>query len=162
MLHKGKQKLMLNHSLAGTGRGSLPVDPFRIATFLGLEVSMSALEPGVSGALVTEPGKGAKILINRADSASRKRFTCAHEIGHYIRNAGRDVGYRTVDFRDELTGTGKYVGEVYANEFASTLLMPDNLVTRLREEGRFDWEIASELGVSREAVKRKLKNLGMA
>src|SRR5579872_2531154 len=61
-----------------------PVDPVRVAKALGLEVMEGVLEPDVSGALVKEPGRDATVLLALGESKRRQRFTCAHEIGHFM------------------------------------------------------------------------------
>ena len=48
----------------------------------------------ISGALRRE-GNGWKIYVNRQDSPQRKRFTIAHELGHYFLHA--DEGEEFVD-----------------------------------------------------------------
>jgi len=68
--------------------GSLPIDPVRIAKSLGVKVLDTYLKQNVSGALVKKQGEDPSIVLNAEDSTTRKRFTCAHELGHYIRRAG--------------------------------------------------------------------------
>jgi len=51
--------------------------------------------------------------------------------------------------------------EIYANEFAACLLMPEEEVKGLRELGMDDLEMALHLKVSRQAIQFRLKNLGL-
>src|SRR5581483_6981448 len=64
----------------------IPVDPFYIAKRLGIQVFTASLDQGVSGLLRKEAGyDDPRIYVNSSDSRNRQRFTCAHELGHYIR-----------------------------------------------------------------------------
>lgn len=65
--------------------GSFPVDPIVIADQLGIRVLAEDLPSDISGALIKRLGQDPTIIVlNKRDSRNRKRFTCAHEIGHYI------------------------------------------------------------------------------
>ena len=79
-----------------------PVDPVRIARKLGIVVLDARLHRTVSGALVKERGEDPTILLNERDSVNRKRFTCAHELGHFVRRSDNPDEYEYVDFRDIL------------------------------------------------------------
>jgi hypothetical protein len=57
----------------------VPVDAIA-ADFLGLHVSKADFD-GVSGLL--HPARR-RLVLNAADPAARKRFTLAHELGHWI------------------------------------------------------------------------------
>ena len=83
-----------------------PVDPVRIARKLGIHVLDSRLPRNVSGALVKERGEDPTILLHQKDSANRKRFTCAHELGHFVRRSDNPDEYEYVDLRDTLGGDG--------------------------------------------------------
>src|SRR5947209_48866 len=63
----------------------LPVDPTELAGRLGIRVETLPLPPDVSGSIAIPFGGVPVIRLNRQDGASRQRFTCAHEIGHYLR-----------------------------------------------------------------------------
>jgi hypothetical protein len=79
---------------------------------------------GFEGALLpSESGKRWGILCARGRSPGRRRFTLAHEFGHYLLHRKRfPEGFRcteaSVDARDGVEI------EREANDFASTLLMP--------------------------------------
>jgi len=142
----------------------LPVDPIRIAGTLGIEVFDEILEPDVSGAIVKEKGHDPVILLNAADSPNRKRFTCAHEIGHFVAhtNAPSEDGYEYVDLRGTLASEGTDPEEIYANEFAACLLMPEDEVRRMEKENRTPTEMAAIFRVSDDAISFRRKNLGLA
>ena len=140
-----------------------PVDPVRVAKAMGLEVLEAVLESDVSGALVKEPGRDATILLAAGESKRRQRFTCAHEVGHYmLRRAGTDeTPYSFVDKRDGLSAEGTDPDERWANAFAAELLMPEATVKSW--SGTYDdLEMAERFGVSSEAMNARLRSLQLA
>jgi Zn-dependent peptidase ImmA (M78 family) len=143
----------------------LPVNPFEIAQALGIKAFSAALDGGVSGMLVKRAGEDAEIYVHAADSPSRQRFTCAHELGHYVkRSAAGDTAWEYVERRDLLTSQGTDPDEIYANQFAAALLMPRECVeARYRELENPSLEGAAALavtfGVSADAMRYRLKNL---
>jgi Zn-dependent peptidase ImmA (M78 family) len=141
------------------GGFGFPVDPVRIARVLGVNVVDADLAGDVAGAIVKELGKDPVILVNRNDRPQRKRFTVAHEIGHFVKRG--DEPFEYVDRRDTLSTLGSNPEEIYANSFAANLLMPEAEVKRLDNEKMTDIEMALRFGVSREAMNIRLNNLGM-
>jgi hypothetical protein len=131
----------------GPGWITLPVDPIAISRRLGIEVlSDDELPTEVTGVLRKEPGfRDAVILLNPLDARERKRFTCAHAIGHYTRNAEmrRDGAWEFVEGRDFFEVTLGDAEEVYATEFAAELLMPRAALRELDE----DLSIAALAGI---------------
>ena len=147
--------------LASTWGDIVPVDPVRIARTLGIRVLNAQLEPNVAAALIKKEGQDPSIVLNASDSANRKRFSCAHEIGHFVRRSDQPEQYEYIDFRDTLSATGEDPEERYANSFAASLLMPEKHVQRFSKEGFTDVEMAVRFNVSREAMTNRLKNLGL-
>ena len=139
----------------------VPVDPAQVAEALGLEVLAAQLGPELAGALVKEAGKDPRIFLNGADNPNRKRFTCAHEIGHFVKRSDAESDYEYFDFRDSFSSAGTDAEERYANAFAAALLMPKSRILEMKKEGLKDIEMASRLGVSREAMVYRLKNLNL-
>lgn len=142
--------------------GNLPIDPVRIAKSLGVKVLDVYLNKDVSGALVKKPEQDPSILLNAEDSTTRKRFTCAHELGHYIRRAGERNQYEYVDYRDHRSSTGTDEEERYANSFAASLLMPELAVKVFKAEGLPAFRMAKRFGVSPESMQYRLDNLGLS
>lgn len=141
----------------------IPVDPISIAKRAGLKVLIaSAMDDDTMGALLKRPNEDPTILINEKDSENRRRFTCAHELGHFVRRAEEGDEYATLDLRSGQSSTGDDPEEVYANEFAACLLMPPEIIRAYRETGLNDLEMAMRFQVSREAMQHRLKNLGLA
>lgn len=140
----------------------LPVDPVQIARELGIDVLETTLPDNVSGALIKDEGKDPVILLCNSDSKNRKRFSCAHEIGHYAyRLTTNGDHYEYIDFRNELSAKGSDHEEVYANRFAAELLMPASEVRALYNQGFPAFLIAQHFGVSDDAIRFRLKNLNL-
>jgi Zn-dependent peptidase ImmA (M78 family) len=113
------------------------------------------------------------IWLDRAEcarSAGRRRFTIAHECGHWILHiAGlddtvccrpEDVSEQTEDDREALRLLQRREAE--ANAFACELLMPEPLVIeRARATGTNIAAMADELDVSVPAIRVRLRQLGL-
>lgn len=138
-----------------------PIDPVWIANQLGLDVVQTEIDNNVSGALLKEPEQDPVIILNRNDSNVRKRFTCAHELGHYIRRTENDqpLEYEFIDYRGKLAAQGIDPEEVFANQFAACLLMPEKHVKRLHEAGYTPIMMSSYFGVSDDAIRFRLNKL---
>jgi Zn-dependent peptidase ImmA (M78 family) len=149
--------------LASFWLGNLPVDPFRLARLNGVRVVDAKFPNGsISGALLKEFGKRPRALLNIRDAPTHRRFTLAHELGHFVWNGDAEGEYERVDYRDHLSSTGRYIEEIYANTFAACVLMPEPHVRAMHEEGTFDWEMAERFGVSVEAIRFRLSDLGLS
>jgi len=125
----------------------------------------------ISGALVVQNGIRT-IGVNSTESNQRKRFTIAHELGHFFLNHGMKDGikldtyklYRNVD-----SAMGFKEEEIQANAFAAALLMPQNYL--LNEFERlaniyFDnlkiiEELADRFFVSQISMSYRLNRLGL-
>jgi Zn-dependent peptidase ImmA (M78 family) len=137
----------------------LPVDPIQIARKLGVKVYTAGLDEGISGMLIKQLGEDPEIYVNSGDSRNRQRFTCAHELGHYVKHiAAGEEEWEHIDYRDALTEEGTDPDEIYANKFAASLLMPRDEVKRLSKEYG-PAALAYEFGVSADAMNFRLVNL---
>lgn len=149
------------------GSVQLPVDPFAIAQQLGIKAYSANLDGGVSGMLIKRAGEDAEIYVHSFDSENRQRFTCAHELGHYVkRTAHGDLSWEYVERRDLLASQGVNEDEIYANQFAAALLMPKDAVeARLRDleipSAHAAAALAIQFGVSADAMQYRIKNLGL-
>jgi Zn-dependent peptidase ImmA (M78 family) len=140
---------------------SLPVDPVRIAKSFGLRVMTARLPDDRSGALVKAREEAPTILLNSADAPKRQRFTCAHELGHYVKRTDHPAEYEYIDYRDALASQGRDPEEIYANQFAASLLMPAADVRRLAGDGLSDLQMSHRFDVSLEAMQYRLQKLGI-
>ena len=153
--------------LAKAGVHSAPVPVERIANYLGIKIRLADLGQDCSGILVRN-GERAVIGVNWGHHTNRRRFSVAHEIGHFLLHDGDtyvDKGYR-VNFRDLESGSGTKQEEIGANIFAAALLMPTDWVRKAFEEQPFDLTeddgletLAKEFEVSTQAMTYRLMNL---
>ena len=143
------------------GRG-MPVDPVFIAADLGIDVLEAELPDNVWGALIKDEDKDPIIMLSVSDSKNRKRFTCAHELGHYAYRMANDGNkYEYIDLRGNHSTDGTDPEEIFANQFAANLLMPEDELRQLRGEGLPSFLLAQHFGVSDDAIRFRLKNLGI-
>ncbi len=153
--------------LAEVGVRSAPVAVDRIADHLGIQIRLADLGEDCSGVLVRN-AEGATIGVNWGHHTNRRRFSIAHEIGHFLLHDGDtyvDKGYR-VNFRDLESGSGTKQEEIDANIFAAALLMPADWVRKAFEEQPFDLTeddgleiLARKFEVSTQAMTYRLMNL---
>jgi Zn-dependent peptidase ImmA (M78 family) len=139
----------------------MPVDPVKIARDLGLSVFSAQLGADVFG-MVRGTAAGADIYLDRDQAPSRFRFTCAHEIGHYIdrlsRRSPEEPDYYIDRRSDDDRGNPE---EVYANEFAGSLLMPEQELKANIAAGMDDLKLAALFDVSLQALRYRRKLLGL-
>ena len=109
---------------------TLPVPVLDIAKELGLKVYLGTWRRGESGRIVKDRRRGGRsgyaIIANKAHANARRRFTIAHEIGHFVLHPGK-IGDGVTDdrlYRSRLEGPL----EMHANDFAAWLLMPWDLI----------------------------------
>lgn len=103
----------------------VPVYPRKIAEEMGIFVQERAAEGEYDGYLMCANGVWGIMINGSIKSKARKRFTVAHELGHYCikRHDGND--YQC--FRQDITDMDPSArqDEREANEFAVELLMPN-------------------------------------
>jgi len=159
-LIKDEAKRAADATLSVHSDGRFPVDPYRIARDMEIEVEFAPLKPGVSGMIIAREGKRPRILLELTDAPYRQRFTCAHEIGHYVERTNRLNAPREFAFIDER-GTRRDAHEFYADEFAGNLLMPEAEVLRMHRDGAHPIAMAEHFDVSLPAMRVRLKTLGL-
>ncbi|QCQ91728.1 ImmA/IrrE family metallo-endopeptidase [Rhodococcus sp. SGAir0479] len=163
MLIKDAAREAAEDALATHWKGQpFPVDPFAIAEKMGIRASLRSLDPDTSGMIIARLRTQPEIFVEASDTWPRQRFTCAHELGHFVertQSAG-DLreGFAFVDRRTSKTD----IHEFYANEFAANLLMPADEVRRLEAEGMTLIRMAGHFGVSVPAMEVRLRRLGIA
>jgi len=122
-----------------------------------------------------------KIWLNPAENnyENRRRFTIAHEIGHYILHLDKNEGSnKIVDSKNSLSRSETYWDskEYEANNFAAQLLMPHELIKKhgkkiietYKGENNVDKvpvnffieQMSNLFKVSKQAMKYRLVNLG--
>ncbi len=144
---------------------AVPVE--KIAVKLGLDVRCAPLEGDLSGVLVRNGGE-IYIGVNSLHHPNRRRFTIAHELGHFSLHRGIkmhvDRDFR-VNWRDDDSSKAVDPEEMEANRFAAELLMPTQLLVRdIEELKRLDRRTADLLArrykVSQQAMRIRLGNFG--
>ena len=109
----------------------LPVDPIEIAEALGIIVRPKATKDGVSGMLIRYGNEFGIMYATHIDSEGFRRFSVAHEIGHYRIPGHVDAVLAHGNIHESQAGFVKpdqYERE--ADEFAASLLMPNRLFIR--------------------------------
>jgi Zn-dependent peptidase ImmA (M78 family) len=145
-------------------RKNAPVDVHGIASSLGIRIHEAFLPDNVSGIIERAKDGNFLVTVNTFDSYTRKRFTIAHELGHFMLHRGMigdgiedDRAYRSTTsgkYRNNLIGPRE---ETQANSFAANVLMPYELIQRLQAEGYATPEqLADKLQVSVHAMSIRL------
>lgn len=134
-----------------------PVDPVAIARNLGVDVVEVELDDEIAGAILKEPGQDPTIFLNGKDSPNRQRFTAAHELGHYVMHSNAPDEFDYIDnrsaFEDE---SDENMAEIFADHFATALLMPEAEVKRLLKDHFTATQVAAYFGVSQDAAYFRL------
>ncbi len=100
-----------------------PIDPFDIASQRGCEVRFLSL-PSLEGMYSPEPKP--IVVIGSERPAGRRRFTCAHELGHHIFKHGMQVE----DLNAQKHKGSRCPNEFLVDTFAGFLLMSQLAVVR--------------------------------
>jgi len=138
-----------------------PVNLFEIASAEGIEIiyfKPDETTKDVSGLLDKADHK---IFLNVTEPAARQNFTLAHELAHYfLKHKPNEYGvYR----RDSLYLDKKPEKEQEADYFAAELLMPEELISKVKKEYDLQNEdvvtLAKLFGVSTSAMRYRLKEL---
>jgi predicted transcriptional regulator len=132
-----------------------------IQEIFSITVEETELGKSVSGFL-ERIGSAWKIYLNRFETEQRKRFTMAHELGHFIKHRDKyaqsgTIMYDQIFFRDENTNPM----EREANKFAAELLMPKATFDTLIQEGNNTIsKLADSFDLSTSAVRYRAQDLG--
>jgi transcriptional regulator with XRE-family HTH domain len=124
----------------------------------GVDVAVEPLGDGPAGLLVQHADEVALVVLNGDNHVTRRRFTLAHELGHWLLGDTRPL-----IVEGDLGCDGEI--EKRADRFALELLMPEDEVRQVfREAGDMTTGLVDGLlrfGVSREAFVNRLSNLGL-
>ena len=148
----------LNALIDSKGLKSVPLDVTAVARLLGIEVIEEPMDDDVSGFL-EKRGDNWFAGVNSYHHPVRKRFTLAHEIGHFVLHRREQETFEDRTFARRANNPTRMERE--ADAFAASLLMPENAVR---------WEIANGLrnlndlanafNVSSLAMRYRLQSLG--
>lgn len=128
-----------------------PISLKIMCTYLNLKYVKMSLSQNTCGSLLRS-SEGNFIFINENHSYTRRRFSLAHEIGHYCLGHESDVSKLNDYNRRE---------EIHANRFATSLLMPDELFYYIHKENFSIKAMAQWLRVSMIAVAIRCQEFGI-
>ncbi|MCP9630184.1 XRE family transcriptional regulator [Rhodopseudomonas palustris] len=147
------------------GLGLAPINDMvsLLELHLGARVYVRRLDPKISGLYAFDDVAGACILLNAAHPRDRRAQTGGHELGHFVstRRAPDAVHAGNIESSRE---------ERYANTFGRCLLAPARAVMGKFQEvtagaskltRRHVIVLAHYFGISREAMVRRLEELGL-
>ena len=129
-----------------------------IKTFPDIELCDEPMQSNYSGYFRNVNGKWI-IGVNKLHHKNRKRYTLAHELGHYILHKEKNIDIvDTTFFRNNETDSIEYM----ANEFAAKLLMPEDKVRYFVDVQKVKniGELAAKFEVSASAMKYRIISLG--
>ena len=152
----------LRHRL---GLGSAPLHDLMslLELELGIRVYIRQLDARISGLFAFNEQVGGCMLLNANHPRERRAHSAAHELGHFV--ASRQVP--EVLYRDGQENSRE---ERYANAFARAFLTPARTVMQRFQDvtqgathltRRHVIVLAHAFGVSREAMVRRLEELGL-
>lgn len=129
---KAAQKIVKKYNYT---KDTLPVDVRQIMLDMGIVVHEKELPDEISGVLDTTSEKPI-VLIQKSHDKKRKRFSLAHELGHFILNSSSGSIHldKHTYFRSNLSSSGIDTDEKKANRFAAELLMPTHILLELLRE----------------------------
>lgn len=122
-----------------------PINPREIIKQLPQEVLLQEADfsSEFDGCVFQKDGK-AMICLNAAiPSETRKNFTLAHELGHYVipdHKRNPKCQRQDIEAFDSITAE-----EAEANEFASELLMPESIIQPLVEESEIGFDTVKKI-----------------
>lgn len=142
--------------------GYLPVDVYGIAQAYGIEIREEPLDDALSGYISIENGRPI-MRVNVDDIPVRRRFTVAHELGHFVLGHVSQDGETCLrDTRSNYSMSSSWQ-EREANHFAASLLMPAHAVEYVIRNGDATTlnDLTRMFGVSRAAMQYRAGNLGI-
>ena len=144
----------------------IPIPLERIADAVGIVEVVAQTTDAFEGVLITDGSKTkGSIAYNNSSRLERRRFTIAHEIGHFLLPL-HGAGAQCVksDMGVLASKDANRAREAEANRFAVSLLLPKKLFARdIRQLGSPEIEhilkLADDYQVSKEATARRYTDL---
>ncbi len=167
---------LANNLIKKLNINKLPIPVEVIPKHLNIELQYESFDGQIDGLLYRDEDSEQYVIgVNSKHLPNRRRFTIAHEIGHFLLHHGESIyvdgGSFQVNFRDSESSKGANIEEIEANLFAAALLMPEELVKEtvmkrlkngidfLHESEELD-KIANDFKVSVQALCIRLGRLG--
>jgi len=139
---------------------TIPLDVEAIAEKFNIAIQNVPLDDDISGILhKIEKTDSWVIQVNKNHHPNRKRYTIAHELGHFCLHR-----HLKQEFEDRIffRGGESSPEEWQANDFACAILMPEDTFRDAVRSGKRNIEdLAREFKVSTLALRIRAKNLGM-
>jgi Zn-dependent peptidase ImmA (M78 family) len=138
----------------------------RIIEESGVRLVFEVMDDSDSGLLLIKGGE-ATIAINAAHHPNRRRFSAAHECGHYFlhREGDEQLFVDQAFQRDATASSGTNRLEIEANRFAAELLMPETMIRdAVANQSLSDLDIALlalRFEVSEQAMTLRLVKLSL-
>ena len=139
---------------------SAPVNVVRLTYDLGMVLYKTGDWPETMSGMIQKDRKGGgksgySIIVNDKHCEVRRRFTIAHEIGHFVLHPdliGDSIGDDWL-YRSRLPS----IREAEANRFAANLLMPNDLIEKVAADGADTIpDLARVFEVTRSTVSARL------
>jgi len=148
--------------LADIKADKLPINLEQILTNLGINLLPYSFPDNISAVLLKE-GHMIVVGVNENHHPNRRRFSIAHEIGHYTLGHYKDIFVDSAAIAegkfDVHDNSHKKVQEQEANHFASELLIPSAMLKKDFSEIRDADKLAKLYKVSKDALWIKLVRL---
>lgn len=160
---------MKNQNLKELLQG-LPVNIEGIIRLRGVKLDKNAeLKEGLSGEIRKTGEEEYRISVQGSEHYYRKRFTMAHELGHFLLHKDKigdgvndTPAYRSCENAELFNENIKLEHETEANSFAAALLMPKEAVEYyFLEEKKSLKEMSVIFQMSEQALRIRIKNLGL-
>lgn len=151
------------------------IDVISVAKKLGFIVANAGLSEDMDGFIIVEEGENdilgihtdKLIGVNASKGLDWKRFTIAHEIGHFILHYDRDAVNGMYAHREHVKGKNETENE--ADFFAANLLMPREKFLQKYDELKIKGLsidemiilLADKFGVTQPTIKRRFEELGL-
>ena len=123
---KAAQKIIRSYQYS---KETIPVKIRQIMVDMNILIKDVSLPNEISGVLDTR-GDQPIVLVHDNHGEKRKRFSLAHELGHFILNSSSRAIHmdRHTFFRSNFSSSGTDIEEIKANRFAAELLMPSDIL----------------------------------
>jgi Zn-dependent peptidase ImmA (M78 family) len=176
MIRKSKRIQKIVEQLLG--QMNIPIPPIDVRKVAqNINIIVHEEELGDISGLIFREGSQVTIGVNSNHNENRKRFTIAHEIGHFYLHAQNPLFVDkvfVVKLRDHVSSEAVNIEEMEANAFAAELLMPTHMLRKdlqqvssdtldYAADGSLDMvleRLAKTYQVSKQAMTIRLVNLG--
>lgn len=144
--------------------GEIYLDLNKVSSDLNIKIVDFDFSNNFSGVFIRDNNSNF-IGVNEGEVEERKRFTIAHEIGHFVLHSEDPLHYDKENLESPTVvmyrgNTPNNYNEVEANAFAAELLMPEELVDRCLQLGiNSITELSKIFKVSDDAIRYRLINL---